>query len=351
MNKELVCLIDRLEENGSLEFDEYVDLINGYSPRLAEYAAEKAVKIRKRIYGNAVFVRGLIEVSNFCKNDCLYCGIRRSNAKCDRYRLTAEDILLCCKEGYGLGMRTFVLQGGEDGFFTDEILVAIVSEIRSTYPDCAITLSMGERSRKSYEALYAAGANRYLLRHETADAAHYNKLHPTDMSFENRMDCLQTLKEIGFQTGCGLMVGTPYQTTENLAMDLKFVEEFQPHMCGIGPFIPHHATPFSSQPAGSAGMTCFLLSLVRMIVPAVLLPATTALGTIDSDGRQKGLHAGANVVMPNLSPLSVRKKYELYDNKISTGEESAQSVEALRKKIQDCGYEMVVARGDICRNV
>ncbi len=347
MSEDLVLLVDRLEKEGRLAKEEYEKLAAGYTPELAEYAAEKAVRIRKKIYGNTVFVRGLIEISNFCKNDCLYCGIRKSNASCERYRLTKEDILLCCEEGYGLGMRTFVLQGGEDGYFTDERLVDIVSAIRKRYSDCAITLSLGERSRQSYEALYLAGVNRYLLRHETADEAHYGKLHPAEMSFSHRINCLLDLKEIGFQTGCGLMVGSPGQTVKTLAKDLKFIERLQPQMCGIGPFIPHRATPFADRPAGSVEMTCFLLSLVRLIRPEALLPATTALGTIDPYGREKGLAAGANVVMPNLSPLAVRKKYELYNDKISTGEESAQCVEALKKRMEACGYALVTARGDM----
>lgn len=347
MESGLELLIDQLEQEHCLPEEAYRKLVAGYTPSLAEYAAGKAAALRKSIYGNRVYVRGLIEISNYCKNDCLYCGIRRSNRDCDRYRLTKEDILLCCEEGYGLGMRTFVLQGGEDGYFTDERLVDIVSSIRRQYPDCAITLSLGERSRESYEALYQAGANRYLLRHETADQEHYGRLHPVEMSFSQRMRCLKDLREIGFQTGCGWMVGSPGQTADTLARDLKFVEQLQPHMCGIGPFIPHRATPFAQEPAGSVALTCFLLSLVRLIRPQILLPATTALGTIDPYGREKGLAAGGNVVMPNLSPLAVRKKYELYNDKISTGEESAQCVEALRKRMAACGYEVVTDRGDM----
>ena len=340
-------LIDRLEQTRRLTFEEYLQLLTGFTPQLAEYAADKALRVREAVYQRDVYVRGLIEVSNYCKNDCLYCGIRRSNKSCDRYRLSKEDILFCCKEGYELGMRTFVLQGGEDPYFTDQVLVDIVSTIRKEYPDCAITLSLGERSRDSYEALFAAGANRYLLRHETADEKHYGVLHPKEMSFSNRMKCLKELKEIGFQTGCGLMVGSPGQTMETLAEDLFFIQEFQPQMCGVGPFIPHRDTPFRDSPAGSGELTCYLLSLVRLMHPTVLLPATTALGTLDKDGREKGLRAGANVVMPNLSPMAVRKKYELYNDKISTGEESAQSVKAIRKRIHDCGFDMVIARGDI----
>lgn len=342
-------LIDKLEKERQLDLKEYEQLIEGYSPEVAEYAAARAVKVRQEIYGNKVFVRGLIEISNICKNDCYYCGIRKSNKNCERYRLNKEDILKCCKEGYELGFRTFVMQGGEDGYFTDEVLCDIVSQVRKRFPDCAITLSMGERSKESYQRLYEAGANRYLLRHETADREHYDKLHPSQMSYENRMQCLNNLKEIGYQVGCGFMVGSPYQTLHSLAKDLKFIEKFQPDMCGIGPFIPHKDTIFKEEKAGSVELTCYLLSIIRLMYPPVLLPATTALGTLDHQGREKGILAGANVVMPNLSPISVRKKYELYDNKISTGQESAQGLEELKERMDSISYEVVCARGDIIK--
>lgn len=309
--------------------------------------AERAVAVRKQIYGNAVFTRGLIEISNICKNDCLYCGIRRSNNHCQRYRLTFEDIIGCCREGYELGFRTFVLQGGEDGFYNDGVLCNLISAIKTDHPDCAVTLSLGERSRESYQRLYDAGADRYLLRHETADAVHYGMLHPKELSFENRMRCLYDLKDIGYQVGCGFMVGSPGQTCAHLAKDLKFIEDFKPDMCGIGPFIPHKHTPFRDEPAGKVELTCYLLSIIRLIHPPVLLPSTTALGTIDPLGREKGIQAGANVVMPNLSPVSVRKKYELYDNKICTGEEAAQCRGCLNQRMLSIGYEIVTDRGDI----
>ena len=342
-------LIDKLEQNKSLTLEEYQILIEGYCPEIAEYAAKKAVKVRQQIYGNKVYVRGLIEISNICKNDCYYCGIRKSNINCDRYRLSKDEILECCKEGYGLGLRTFVMQGGEDGYFSDEVLCDIVSEIHNRYPDCAITLSMGERTKESYQKLYEAGANRYLLRHETAEKEHYEKLHPAQMSFENRISCLEELKEIGYQVGCGFMVGSPHQTSLSLAKDLKFIEEFQPDMCGIGPFIPHKDTKFKNANPGSVEFACYLLSLIRLIHPPVLLPATTALGTLDEKGREKGILSGANVVMPNLSPLSVRKKYELYNHKISTGQESAQGLEELKQRMKTISYEVVCERGDIIK--
>lgn len=347
MNRLLFSLIDKLNREQSLSIEEYGILVDGYSAETSEYAAGKAVQVRKRIYGNKIFIRGLIEISNICKNDCYYCGIRKSNFNCDRYRLTKEEILACCQEGYELGFRTFVIQGGEDGYFTDGVLCDLVSTIRKTYSDCAITLSMGERSVESYRRLKEAGADRYLLRHETADHTHYEALHPEQMSYQNRMQCLRELKEIGFQTGCGFMVGSPFQTVENLAKDLKFIEEFQPDMCGIGPFIPHKDTIFAGEQAGDVGLTCYLLSLIRMICPSVLLPATTALGTLDERGREKGILAGANVVMPNLSPLGVRKKYLLYDNKIGTGQESAQGLEVLKERMKDIDYEVVLDRGDV----
>ena len=347
MNSEIQAIAEQLIQTHQLSVEQYGRLIAGRDEETAAFLAEKAVAVRKAIYGTDVFTRGLIEISSICKNDCLYCGIRRSNTHASRYRLSAEDILACAEDGYRLGFRTFVLQGGEDPFFTDQVLYRIVGDLKSKFPDCAVTLSMGERSRESYQALYDAGADRYLLRHETADAEHYKKLHPAEMSFENRMQCLQNLREIGYQTGCGFMVGSPEQTPWTLAEDLKYIETFKPDMCGIGPFIPHHDTPFRDSPAGTLEETLFLLSVIRLIHPPVLLPATTALGTIDPFGREKGIQAGANVVMPNLSPVEVRKKYELYDNKICTGEESAQCRGCLEQRMKSIGYRLVTDRGDI----
>lgn len=346
MTEKTQYLIDKLHTTHRLELSEYECLIEGMDAASRACAAEKAIAVRKEIYGTDVFVRGLIEFTNYCKNDCLYCGIRRSNQSADRYRLTPEEIFSCCREGYRLGFRTFVLQGGEDPYFTDERLVPLVRHIRTSFPDCAITLSLGERTRESYQALFSAGADRYLLRHETADPAHYAKLHPAALSWQHRMDCLQELKSIGYQTGCGFMVGSPYQTSHDLAEDLLFVQEFQPAMCGIGPFIPHKDTPFADRPAGTLEMTLFLLSLLRLIKPDLLLPSTTALGTIHPLGREYGIEAGANVVMPNLSPAGVRDKYLLYDNKICTGEESAQCVSCLNLRMDRIGYRIVNSRGD-----
>ena len=346
MGENLTRLIDELAERHELPLDAYERLVAGVTPDLAAYAAERAVAIRREVYGDEVFVRGLIEISSFCKNDCLYCGLRRSNATAERYRLDPEVIQRCADEGYELGFRTFVLQGGEDAWFTDERLCGIVSSIKSAHPDCAVTLSMGERSRESYQALFDAGADRYLLRHETADPTHYASIHPADMSFDNRMRCLAELRSIGYAVGCGFMVGTPGQTPAHLAADLKFVEGFRPEMCGIGPFVPHHATPFANQPGGSVELTLFLLSLLRLANPGLLLPATTALGTLDPRGRERGILAGANVVMPNLSPVGVRKKYELYDNKICTGEEAAECRGCLGARMLSIGYRVVVDRGD-----
>lgn len=347
MKAELPALVKELAAGRSLSLTEYEFLIENRCSESAALLAEKAVKVRKEIYGNAVYVRGLIEISNFCKNDCFYCGIRRSNRRCERYRLTPEQILSCADEGYELGFRTFVLQGGEDAFFTDEILCRLIHTLKQIHPDCAVTLSLGERGRESFQRLREAGADRYLLRHETADRAHYQTLHPPEMSYEHRMQCLRDLRELGYQVGCGFMVGSPGQTSAELARDLKFIEEFKPDMCGIGPFIPHHDTPFRAEPAGTVELTCYLLSILRLIHPPVLLPATTALGTIHPEGREMGIQAGANVVMPNLSPAAVRKKYELYDNKICTGEESAQCRDCLSARMRSIGYEIVTSRGDI----
>ena len=345
MNK-LFDIIDKLETTRSLSLEEYRLIIEGFSPEISEYAAKKAVEKRKAVYGNDVYIRGLIEVSNICKNDCYYCGIRRSNKKCERYRLTKEDILGSAKQGYELGFRTFVLQGGEDAVFTDEFLADIIKSLKSNHPDCAITLSLGERSFESYKTLKAAGADRYLLRHETADKEHYEKLHPKEMSYQNRMDCLKNLKSLGYQVGCGFMVGSPYQTSLTLAKDLKFIETFAPAMCGIGPYLTHKDTPFKDMPSGSLELTLYLLSIIRLIDPGILLPATTALGTVHPKGREMGISAGANVVMPNLSPVRVRKKYELYDNKICTGEEAAECKLCLTRRIQSVGYQIVTHRGD-----
>ena len=342
-------LINRLEQEHSLTEAEYAELITNRDTEAAELLAGKASEVCRAVFGNLVYTRGLIEISSICRNNCLYCGIRRDNSHAERYRLTAEEILSCAEEGYTLGFRTFVLQGGENPYFTDEVLCGLVNSLKTRHPDCAVTLSMGERSRESYQALYDAGADRYLLRHETADAGHYALLHPSEMSFENRMRCLWVLKEIGYQTGCGFMVGSPFQTPETLAKDLKFIEEFRPAMCGIGPFIPHRNTPFRDEKAGTLELTLFLLSVIRLILPEVLLPATTALGTIHPLGREMGIRAGANVVMPNLSPVGVRKKYELYDNKICTGEESAQCRGCLERRMESVGCRLAVDRGDAPR--
>lgn len=345
-------IITRLETTHSLFKEEYIFLLEDFlhgneSEELASILKEKAVALRKSIYGNSVFIRGLIEFSNYCKNDCLYCGIRCSNKNSNRYRLTEDEIIQCTDEGYQLGFRTFVLQGGEDPFFTDEKLISIITKIKTSHPDCAITLSVGERSLESYRVLHKAGADRYLLRHETASEEHYKKLHPESQSFQNRMNCLKNLRSLGYAIGCGFMVGSPFQTVENLAEDLIFIQEFQPEMCGIGPFIPHKDTPFADFPAGSAELTCFLLSIIRLIKPNILLPATTALGTVAPNGREKGILSGANVIMPNLSPVSVRKDYSLYNGKICTGEESAQCIACLKRRIESTGYEIVIDRGDI----
>lgn len=315
-------------------------------PEAAGLLTQEAVRIRKKHYGDKVYIRGLIEFTNYCRNDCGYCGIRRGNLHARRYRLTKEEILECCARGYELGFRTFVLQGGEDRWFTDERMADIIRSIRVSYPDCAITLSIGERSCESYRLLKEAGADRYLLRHETADEEHYGKLHPSEMSLAVRKMCLYDLKFLGYQVGAGFMVGSPGQTADGLAKDLLFLKELRPHMVGIGPFVPHHDTRFAQEKAGSVELTLFLLSVIRILLPKVLLPATTALGTMDPQGREKGLQAGANVVMPNLSPQKNRKQYELYDNKICTGEEAAECLECLARRVEQAGYHLCSGRGD-----
>lgn len=339
-------LIERLERERDLTNVEFAVLLDQSSGADRDFLFERARAVRDAHYGRKVYIRGLIELTNYCKNDCLYCGIRKSNVSCERYRLTKEQILSCCESGYALGFRTFVLQGGEDGWYTDERMTDIVRAMRQAYPDCAITLSLGERGRESFKRLYDAGANRYLLRHETADEAHYARLHPVSMTLTHRLQCLRDLKEIGFQTGAGFMVGSPYQTTECIVRDFRFLQELRPQMVGLGPFIPHHATPLKDFPAGSTERTLLCLSIVRLLLPNVLLPATTALATIDGDGRIKGMNAGCNVVMPNLSPMEDRSKYLLYDNKASSGDEAAESLRALREHLAAAGYEVVIDRGD-----
>lgn len=339
-------IIDRLERERTLPREDFQQLLTGLSPEDEAYLFERAREVRHRVYGKEVYLRGLIEFTNCCKNDCYYCGIRRSNPNVQRYRLSTEEILDCCDRGYELGFRTFVLQGGEDPWFTEERMVEIIREIKKAHPDCALTLSIGEKSYESYRRFREAGADRYLLRHETADEAHYRRLHPAEMSLAVRKQCLYDLKELGFQVGAGFMVGSPGQTYEELAEDLVFLKELQPEMVGIGPFVPHHSTVFAKEPAGSVELTLRLLSMIRILLPAVLLPATTALGTMDPKGREKGLAAGANVVMPNLSPLKNRKQYELYDNKICTGEEAAECRNCLARRVESVGYRLVSERGD-----
>lgn len=312
---------------------------------------QSADDVRKQIYGSDVYIRGLIEFTNYCRNNCYYCGIRTGNGNAVRYRLSKDEILSCCREGYSLGFRTFVLQGGEDPYFGDKMICEIVSEIRENFPDCAITLSIGEKSKQSYQKYFDAGANRYLLRHETADEVHYKKLHPESMSLKNRKRCLFDLKEIGYQVGSGFMVGSPYQTTENLISDIRFLQELQPDMIGIGPYINHAQTPFAKFNNGSFELTLRLIAVLRLIFPYALIPATTALGTINPQGRELGLKAGANVVMPNLSPVRVRKLYDLYENKICTGEEAAQCRGCLEKRVCAAGYNIVTSIGNVKKDI
>lgn len=343
-------LIDKLYREQALAREEWIQILDHRTDALAEYVFSLAREVRHQHYGRDIYIRGLIEFTNYCKNDCYYCGIRRSNPHICRYRLSEEQILSCCETGYRLGFRTFVLQGGEDGAYTDQFLVHLISKIKAAFPDCAVTLSIGEKSRASYQAYFDAGADRYLLRHETASEEHYAMLHPPALSGANRKQCLWNLKEIGYQVGTGFMVGSPFQTSAHLAEDLLFLKELNPQMVGIGPFIPHHDTPFRDAAAGTLELTLYLLGLIRLLLPKVLLPATTALGTIHPKGRELGILAGANVVMPNLSPVERRKDYALYDNKICTGDEAAECRHCMEKRMESIGYHVVVDRGD-SRNI
>ncbi|MBQ7567542.1 [bacterium] len=346
-DRHIEALVSELREHRDLPDASLLELLSTEQDTSSLHL--QADEVRRQIYGKSVFLRGLIEFTNYCKNDCYYCGLRRGNSRVQRYRLSDEDILSCCATGYKLGYRTFVLQGGEDGYFSDERLCALVSAIHAQYPECAITLSVGERSADSYRRLRQAGADRYLLRHETANRGHYEKLHPADMSWGNRRRCLYTLKELGYQVGAGLMVGSPFQTDSNLIEDLRFMQELSPDMIGIGPYLSHSDTPFAAYPNGSMRKTLRLLSVIRLMFPYALLPATTALGTISPKGRELGLKAGANVLMPNLSPVRVRKHYSIYDNKICTGEEAAECLACLAGRIKSAGYELVSDRGDVRR--
>lgn len=344
MNRDI---LSKIEKEQMISREELGELLTTTDQELIEELYRRARATAGKYYGKEIYLRGLIEFTNYCKNNCYYCGIRCGNEKAQRYRLTMDQILSCCESGWELGFRTFVLQGGEDPYFTDEKIVDIVKKIRNSYPDCAITLSIGEKNKESYRLYKEAGADRYLLRHETANEDHYRHLHPEQMSLANRKQCLRDLKELGYQTGAGFMVGAPGQTLECLAEDLIFLKELNPEMVGIGPFIPHHDTKFADEPAGSVELTLFLLSVLRIILPKCLLPATTALGTADPKGREKGLLAGANVVMPNLSPVKDRKKYELYDNKICTGDEAAECRVCLKNRVKSVGFELVEDRGDV----
>lgn len=339
-------LIEKLEQEQGLSKEEWMRLLEGRTPETTAFLMERARSVRERYYGKEVYIRGLIEFTNYCRNDCRYCGIRRSNPNAHRYRLTEEEILSCCREGYPLGFRTFVLQGGEDSWFTQEKMVSIIEKIKAEFPDCAVTLSIGERDKAEYEAYFRAGADRFLLRHETANEAHYRFLHPTEMQLQKRMDCLWSLREIGFQVGSGMMIGSPGQKIEYLAEDLLFLKALNPHMVGMGPFIPHQDTPFGKEQAGTLELTLFLLGTIRLMLPKVLLPATTALSTIHPEGRQMGILAGANVVMPNLSPKQNRKFYSLYDNKRCMGDEAAEGLALLQAELAEIGYHVAVDRGD-----
>ncbi|MEG2584361.1 MAG: [FeFe] hydrogenase H-cluster radical SAM maturase HydE [Oscillospiraceae bacterium] len=326
--------------------NELIEIIDENNLKISRELQSRAFSIREKFYGRSVYVRGLIEFSNYCRNDCYYCGIRCSNKNAKRYRLSKSEILECCETGNSLGFKTFVLQGGEDLYYDDKCMCDIIYAIKTSFPKVAITLSIGERSHESYKSYFEAGADRFLLRHETATASHYALLHPPNLTLENRKKCLYDLKEIGYQVGAGFMVGSPYQTAENLADDLLFLEELQPHMVGIGPFIPHIDTQFKNEKAGDLNLTLKMLSITRIILPQVLLPATTALGTIAKDGRERGFRAGANVVMPNLSPSAVRNAYSLYDNKLCTGDEAAESIKHLEKSIESEGFKLDFSRGD-----
>lgn len=339
-------LIKKLRKDTILESHELKQLLTTLTKEDEEFLYSQAREVKKEVYGDEVYIRGLIEFTNYCKKDCVYCGIRASNRNADRYRLSFDEIMECTDLGYGLGFRTFVLQGGEDPFFTDDYMCEIIRAIKQRHADCAITLSIGEKSHEAYVKFYEAGADRYLLRHETINPEHYSKIHSPSQSIATRVECLKDLKSIGYQVGCGIMIGSPYQTVDNIVEDLLFMKSFQPHMIGMGPFIANHDTPFADMPNGKLEDTLHVLAITRLMQPNALLPATTALGSINKTGREQGILAGGNVVMPNLSPTSVRAKYALYDGKICTGDEAAECIMCLTRRVETTGNHIANVRGD-----
>lgn len=339
-------VIERLRDTHTLTAGQFKSLLENDDPQDMRFLQEAARKTALSVFGPCIFIRGLIEVSNYCRNNCYYCGIRAANTRIRRYRLSKVQILKCCLDGHALGFRTFVLQGGEDPMLTDGWVEDVVRSIRTAFPDCAITLSLGEKAPESYQKFRKAGADRYLLRHETFDPDHYGRLHPAGMCRDNRLECLAVLKKNGFQTGSGIMAGSPWQTLDHVVDDLLFLQELRPEMIGIGPFVHHHDTPFASFPDGSVTLTLKLISILRLMNPQALIPATTALATLEPDGHKKGILAGANVVMPNLSPASVRRDYALYDNKAALAAESAEGLEELQTELRSIGYDILVDRGD-----
>lgn len=339
-------LLDKLKNERKLQKEEFLYILDNINIDSFVYLKKLSRAVTDTTYGKSVYLRGLIEISNYCSRSCNYCGIRRENDQVNRYRLTKEEILNSCKIGYDLGFKTFVMQGGEDNYFTKEVLSDIISTIKEHYPDVAVTLSIGERSFEDYQAFYDAGADRFLLRHEAYSKRLYEHLHPSSMSYHNRIECVKNLKEIGFQAGIGMMVGSPSQTNEDLAEDLIFMQELLPAMCGIGPYISHPNTPFKNEETGNPKHTLVMVALARLILPKALLPATTALATLDKEIRLEALRLGANVVMPNLTPLEPRKSYEIYQGKKISGSEAAEEMKNIIEEIENIGLKVDHVRGD-----
>ena len=325
-------IIQKAKETHELSRDEIIALLKDDS--INEELFKAADEVRKKYLGDEVHLRGLIEFTNICKRNCMYCGLRRDNKSLNRYRLSHEEIIDFAKKAVSYGYKTLVLQGGEDDYYTVERLVPIVKDLKAL--GVALTLSIGERPFEEYEALKKAGADRFLLRIETTDKELYEKLDP-GMSHENRIQCLKNLRKLGYEVGSGCLVGLPGQKIESLADDILFFKELDVDMNGIGPFIPNEDTPLKDAEGGQFELALKVMAIVRLLLPDINIPATTAMETLNKQGRVIALQCGANVVMPNVTEGEYRKLYALYPGKICTGDTPAHCRGCISGKIRGIG--------------